>query len=296
MTQLINVVSLNKNIAECPLVFLDIIKAIEQLLKNAGYAVTVSNNLIINDAINIILGAGTHLSHDYDQLEKLIAPSNSIIFNLEQIASDSPLVTSDYIEFITKYTVFDYNPRNVGELKDRGAPRVFEFPLVPCKDFATDHAANKNDATEHDFAFYGAMVSRRKSLLSSFEKSGARIKLIMNKYGPDLSAELIGCRAILNLHSYESALFESARCLRPLAMGIPVISELSRMPELVSWGSAGVRFYHPEHIVEKGMEFLANESEMDKARREAIAFVGDVNHPETARRVIDNVLHEMSKQ
>ena len=228
---IVNLVSVNKFAHDHPSVFIDTIASVQNLLERCGFTCITSTNNFYPELMNIIWGAGTHFSHDYKDLLKFISPKNSVIFNMEQIESVSTLITEDYIKFLKQFLVFDYNQHNLKALNKRGIFRAVEFPLIPSPKFKIDYDTNPLFSYKYDLAFYGTLNNRRINTLRSIENTGLKIKYIHGSYGQDLSRALIDCLAVINIHYYESAIFEAARCLRPLAMGIPVISEFSQLPE-----------------------------------------------------------------
>lgn len=231
-------------------VFDDSILSVAHLVRLCGATPIIRRNSIDPGSLNIVWGAGTHYSPPLDVLLQLCSKSNTIIFNMEQISSDSPLVTQEYIQFLANFRVFDYNIHNIRTLR-KSYPLINaeEFPLLPTPVFCTDHGSVSMERN-YDFAFYGAMNERRQYLLKKMQAIGLQIKLIAGIYGPNLSRELAECHAVLNIHAYETSIFETARALRPVAMGIPIVSEVSLMPQIIDWAHAPIRFVQYDDLVE----------------------------------------------
>jgi hypothetical protein len=54
---------------------------------------------------------------------------------------------------------------------------------------------------------------------------------------------LVHSKFVLNIHNYcGSQIFESPRCIRPVALCRPVISEESERPKSIDWCDLGVSF------------------------------------------------------
>ena len=223
-------------------VFDDSILSVAHLVRLCGSVPVISRNTIDPGALNILWGAGAHHSPPFASLLQHCNEANTIIFNMEQIDSSSPLVSQEYLKFLTHFRVLDYSVHNIRALrKSYPLIRAEEFPLLPAPEFCHDHEIIGAERSYH-FAFYGSMNQRRQSVLEHIQAHGVRIKIIGGMYGKQLSKELLECHAVLNIHAYETSVFESARALRPMAMGMPMVSEISHLPQLIDWGSAPIKF------------------------------------------------------
>lgn len=223
-------------------VFDDTIYSVAHLVRLCGAVPIILRNNIDLGGLNILWGAGTHYSPALESLKQHCTETNTIIFNMEQISSNSPLVGPDYIEFLTNFKILDYSYHNIHALrKSYPLIRAEEFPLLPSPAFCYDHLASQSNKNYH-FAFYGAMNDRRQRLLEQLQSNGISVKLISGMYGQNLAKELLDCHAVLNIHAYETSVFETARLLRPVAMRMPVVSETSQLPQVIDWTTAPIKF------------------------------------------------------
>ena len=145
----INLVNLSKFGGPGPAVFLDTIDSVSDMLQEIGYQTKISSNVILNDAVNILWGVGSVFSPTYEEIAAIATPKNSIIFNMEQMSSNSTLVTEEYIDFLSKYVVLDYNQENLSRLSALPKFIGHEFPLIPSKKFISDYP--KPDSYEKKF-------------------------------------------------------------------------------------------------------------------------------------------------
>ena len=269
----INLVNINKYKDKKSAVFMDTVDSVSSLLNELGFETNISNNVIIQDAINIIWGAGTPFSPELDEIESIASPSNTIIFNMEQIGSGSPWITEKYLDFLSKYIVLDYNETNLDKLKESKNIVGFEFPLLPAQDFLKDYDISKNFEKKYDVGFYGYLNERREKILRQFEGSNLNIKIFTGLYGQKLAEEISDCKVILNIHAYDTAIFEIARCLRPLAMGIPIISEKSVLPKSLNWSDSGIKFVETERIAISTFELLGNSNSLLSNMQKSFYFI-----------------------
>ena len=275
---IINLVMLKLNGYLGPSFFDDSVISVDYALRITGYKTRISTNTIAVDGLNIIWGAGTHLGNDLAAIEAVASPSNCVIFNMEQIAGESPLVNESYLRFLRKYKVLDYNAHNIRAIQalDSGIT-AREFPLIPAPSlahFVYERASDRNDY-EFDIGFYGAMSERRERVLVELEANGLRVNQVRGQFGENLNRAIANTKAILNVHCYSSMIFEAARVLRPLAMGLPVISETSAMPSSVNWTESGVFFADIENLVETCMRVLKSDHLQHQATRKVRTFLGN---------------------
>ena len=286
----INLVNICKFKDGSPAVFLDTINAVEDQLQQLGYQTKQSTNVILQDAINIIWGVGSPFSPTYDEIRSIAKPENSIIFNMEQIASNSNLVTLEYLNFLKSYIVLDYNQENLNILKDNLGIKGYEFTLMPSSRFISDYDNSLSFEKKFDLGFYGILNARREKIIREIENLGISIKIIKGAYGLDLPAAISDCKAILNLHYYETSIFEIARCLRPLAMGFPIISEISVMPSSVDWNQSGIFFLKPENFEENILEILNSSEKLLASIQKTNKYINHKSHKEKLETILNKML------
>ena len=289
----INLVNLSKFGGPGPAVFLDTIDSVSDMLKEIGYQTKISSNVILNDAINVLWGVGSVFSPSYEEIASIATPKNTIIFNMEQLGSESTLVTSEYLNFISKYIILDYNQHNLDILNNTNKCDGYEFPIIPSKRFLFDYQYSSSIKKEYDFAFFGILNKRREELIRKLTENGVSIKIISGKYGAELSSALLDCKFVLNLHYFESAIFEIARCLRPLAMGIPIISETSIMPKLTHWTDSGILFEEYSKLPDLILETINNIDRVITSYQDALRFINNFEHKEKSKQIISRILNKI---
>jgi hypothetical protein len=256
-----------------------------------------SHNKIIVDAVNILWGAGAHFSQSYEQILKTASPQTTIVFNMEQIALGNSFVNERYINFLSNYRVLDYNINNINALK-KLAPEIYslEFPLVPSAHFSGDYekAGSFNPNMKRTVSFFGAQSGRRVKILEQIEKKNVSVMKVHGKYGRQLSSAIEESTICVNIHALETGIFEVARCLRPLAMGIPVVSERSQMPEIVDWGASGVMFCESEEIADLCEALISNPFRLIDSIRKTMSFMQAPGLPELARSVMEKMFERES--
>lgn len=254
----INITVISSRVDFIKAVFSDCIDSMTHVLKNLGYEVYVTENTVVDEIVNIVWGVGTHYSKEYGLYSELNKKYKVIFMNMEQLGGGSKLLDDEYFTLLTQNRFMDYCYSNIAYLnKVTGiTSRSQEFPFAPIPLSLVNHNLEK----KYDFAFFGADNSRRTEVINKLISNGFNIKLIKGKYTQALSDDLLDCSAVLNIHYYESSIFEVARCLRPVSMQIPILSETSHMPNSVDWGNAGIQFFELNQLVSVAQNFLDEEN------------------------------------
>jgi len=109
-------------------------KSLSQSFKELGFITNIAENTLIDDGINIILGA--HLLEDGDMT---LIPESSIIYNLEPLTETSRWLTSSVLDLFNTFEVWDFNKANIDVLNNKGVSKKILF--VPFEDTETRNVA-----------------------------------------------------------------------------------------------------------------------------------------------------------
>jgi len=290
----VNLVMINRFHGQAIWTFEDMMQALLHLLIQAGFDARITANYLDPDAVNVLFGVGSRLSHSYEEIAQLAQSNNAIIFNCEQIDSSSVLITPQYLEFLSRYVVFDWCQSNIDAIRSKVTPvkGIFEMPIFPSPNLSM--STNAQWDIRYDLGFYGAMPPRRERLIQELECEGVSVKRISGFFGKDLADQLLDCRFVLNLHAYETDLLEINRCLRPMAMGIPIISEASTLPASGDWDDSGIVFVATGGFGKSVKRILSEPDHQIKAARKAIQFTNRPANAMKVKAVMDSAIAELA--
>jgi|GEM_PF-566531 O-methyltransferase/8-demethyl-8-(2,3-dimethoxy-alpha-L-rhamnosyl)tetracenomycin-C 4'-O-methyltransferase len=198
--------------------FREVAESLQFGLRRLGHAAAIFENVVDPSATNIILGA--HLLNEEDQQA---LPEQSIIYNLEQLGA--PHLGVGYYRLAERYRIWDYSPINVqrwNQLTCAHPVRLVEVGYVP--ELCRIAPAAVQDI---DVLFYGSMTEPRMAVLRQLEQAGVRVHAAFGVYGKERDALIARAKIVLNLHCYETQLFEVVRVSYLLANSKAVISETS---------------------------------------------------------------------
>ncbi len=180
-------------------------------------------------------------------------PENAIIFNLEQITEDSNWMTVNYLNLLKTHEVWDYSHRNILELAKLG---------VKAKYCGIGYAPeltkiSKREEEEIDVLFYGSLNPRRMKVLNELGKH-CRVATAPG-YGEQRDKVIARSKIIINIHFYESKIFELVRCSYLMANSKCIVSELGNDLELEKPFYGGIFFSPYENLVGWCMDALADD-------------------------------------
>ena len=154
-------------------------------------------------------------------------PKDMILYNLEQMTPGSPWITEEYISLMRgssgrSIEVWDYSRANIEELKKlRIEAKLCEIGLV-C---AESLSCIEDVEPEFDVLHYGSMTERRLQIISDLAKAGVRVHAAFGVYGAERDALIARSKIVLNIHFYESKVFEIVRCSYLMSNRKCVVSE-----------------------------------------------------------------------
>ena len=168
---------------------------------------------------NIVLGA--HLLND-NLIEDI--PENTIIFNTEQIESISENWKKKILNLARKNIIFwDYSQYNLDYLSKTINIKGKLFQIGYQKEL---NRINHNIDKNIDVLFYGSINARREHIINKLKDRKINVKTLFGVYGKERDDLIAKSKLILNMHMYDSKIFEIVRVFYLLSNSIPVLTEV----------------------------------------------------------------------
>lgn len=184
---------------------------------------TTINQPLTGEGINIVFGA--HLIAPNVSL-----PSNSIIFNVEQIGTGVMAQAAHYVELLKRHPVLDYSARNAALLKERtGNEHIHVCKIGYTSAMTRIAAAAKQDV---DILFYGVINDRRRKILDELAANGLVVRVLTGVYGAERDGWIARSKIVLNVHHYDDRIHELVRSSHLLANRKVVVSECDEDTEI----------------------------------------------------------------
>ena len=168
---------------------------------------------------NIVLGA--HLLND-NLIEDI--PENTIIFNTEQIESITENWKKKILNLAKKNIIFwDYSQYNLDYLSKTINIKGKLFQIGYQKEL---NRINHNIDKNIDVLFYGSINARREHIINKLKDRKINVKTLFGVYGKERDDLIAKSKLILNMHMYDSKIFEIVRVFYLLSNSIPVLTEV----------------------------------------------------------------------
>ena len=168
---------------------------------------------------NIVLGA--HLLND-NLIEDI--PENTIIFNTEQIETITENWKKKILNLARKNIIFwDYSQYNLDYLSKTINIKGKLFQIGYQKEL---NRINHNIDKNIDVLFYGSINARREHIINKLKDRKINVKTLFGVYGKERDNLIAKSKLILNMHMYDSKIFEIVRVFYLLSNSIPVLTEV----------------------------------------------------------------------
>ena len=253
---MINICIIKPNNYIHSLAYLEIAELLHYSVLELNKNSKISYNFIdINPKVkNIIFGA--HLLND-DMINSI--PNDTIIFNTEQIESINEIWKRRILLLASKGIIFwDYSNHNLDLLltKLNVKGRLFEIGFQK-----NLQRIKMNDNKEVDVLFYGSLNNRREKIINNLLKKNVKVKCLFGVYGKDRDDWIGKSKIVLNLHYYESKIFEIVRIFYLLTNAIPIVSEVDENTKLNNNYLKGIKGSNYKDVEKNILSLLENEKE-----------------------------------
>lgn len=195
--------------------FSEIAESVLLGLKSLGFETGFAFNEFAPDAVNIVFGA-----HLISRESMAHLPDNLVIYNTEQADENSAWLKTALPDLIRKFETWDYSRRNIERLSGTGRIRHVPIGYMP------QLSRIEKGVEDLDVLFYGSLNERRMRILEGLRERGLRVEAAFNVYGEERDRLISRAKVVLNVHYYESKIFEIVRISYLLANRKAVVSEV----------------------------------------------------------------------
>lgn len=242
--------------------FKEVAVTVHLALQRLGHDSVLTHELRLPGRRHIIFGSNL-LAHHPNPTDAF--PENAILYNLEQISPDSQWITQGLLDVFRKHTVWDYSARNIAELERMGVGGVSHVPIGYVPELERMQPMAEEDI---DVLFIGSLNERRIAPIRRLALDGLNTVVRFGLYGEARDALLARAKIVLNVHFYQSQVFEIVRVSYLLANSRFVVSEHSCDTEEEDQFATGLVFTDYAEIADTCRYFVQRPDER-RARAEA---------------------------
>ncbi|HEY5799443.1 MAG TPA: hypothetical protein VIT92_04445 [Burkholderiaceae bacterium] len=197
----------------------ELVQTLVHGLQGLGYWVTAAINELSLEATNIVVGA-----HLLPAAATQSWPAGTIVYNTEQLIEGSSwLQDGALLDLFARHEVWDYSPHNLAYLRNHDlGQRAHLLPVG----FVPELERIPRGAHDIDVLFYGSLNPRRQHVLDGLRARGLQVVSVTGVYGDERDALIARAKVVLNLHYYDSKIFEIVRVSYLLANRKAVVAEV----------------------------------------------------------------------
>lgn len=211
--------------------FREIIECLQFAFEEIGIPCGTSINGFDDAAVPIIFGAH-HLQPK--SVERL--PTNTIIYNTEQLLPGYPWCTEAYLELLGRFHVWDTHQQNIDVLELRGIHNAIHVPVG----YMPQMTRIATRAEDVDVLFYGVITDHRSKILEAVAGEGMQVTILKGVFGEERDAWIARSKLVLNLRQMPGGLVETPRISYLLANRKAVVSESDNPEEMDNDFSGGI--------------------------------------------------------
>jgi hypothetical protein len=262
--------------------FTELAELVAYTLEDLGYVSSISINQTSIDSRNIIIGA--HLL-DVSHIKSIKSQfPSTVILNTEQFSAINSEWKGPLFEWISNFETWDYSNQNINILRNKGINNI------KCLGIGYQSRLNritKSQNQDIDILFYGSTNDRRLKVINELKASGHNIAAIFGVYGQERDNLIARSKVVLNLHYYDSKIFEIVRVFYLMTNSKAVVGELDAETSINPIYLEG--FYHSnyENLVASCNKLLIDNGMREELERKANRVIQSYPQSELMKLVLE---------
>lgn len=237
--------------------FREIAETLQYGLEKLGHTARIQENVLDSSAANIVLGAHVLSA---EQMRSL--PPGSIIYNLEQL--EGAQLRPEYYDLASSHRIWDYDVKNLDIWRTRNCRyKPVHVPIGYVPELSRIPAAQSQDI---DVLFYGSLNNRRNLILNQLSDAALKVQVAFGVYGKQRDDLIARSKVVLNIHYYDSKIFEIVRVSYLLANSKAVVTECAAGTKLDQGLVEAAVCVPYDSLVSKCCTLVSNET--DRRRQE----------------------------
>jgi hypothetical protein len=259
--------------------FIELAELLMHSIIDLGETAQITENTVLNDgAKNIIIGCHLLAKSAADS-----CPSNSIVLNTEQVHMDQTCWSEIIYFWVSRFETWDYSELNMERLRE-----VSNMPIKHLSIGFQRHLAKipNNASKDIDVLFYGSVNERRANIINALLAKGVNVKPVFGVYGSERDELIARSKIILNLHFYDSKIFEIVRVFYLMTNRKAILCEVSPDTNMPAAYESGIYKAPYESLVDSCLELLSNEKKIMEVEENAFNCISKLPQAEIMRSLL----------
>lgn len=213
-----------------------------------------------------------------------LLPKDSVIINLEQVSDDSVWINARYLNVMKSFPVVDYSPRNRDRLIEKG---IVHAGLLEIGYSACLTRIEPVPVKDIDILFYGSLNKRRADILRALQIGGLKVAHLFNVYGQERDAVIARSKVVMNIHQFDSKVFEIVRVSFLLANRVCVLTEGDITDPDVQPFAEGLAIEPYETLIGRAIMLVADDAERDRLATCGFNIISGHSQAQRLKSIID---------
>lgn len=258
--------------------FFELAELLKYSLIDLGHEAVLQFRQIEKDAVNILIGC--HLLEP-EYISKL--PKDTIILNTEQIYDSETPWNKNIFEWVRHFRTWDYSERNIIKLNDMGVDNVGLLKLGYQKELVR---ISRSSIQDIDVLFYGCINARREAIINQLKSRGLNVVTLYGVYGLERDALIARSKIVLNLHFYDSEIFEVVRVFYLMINSIAVVGEINPTTAIDAMYLQGIRGVPYSELTEECIGLAYDIRALQELRNSAFTTISQYPQSEFTKAVL----------
>lgn len=260
--------------------FTELAELIVHGIKGLGINAELKWNTIEPGTRNILIGI-----HLLDPQHIPQVPSDTILVNTEQLSDVFAHWNVNLMKwFHAGFEVWDYSDVNIKYLRAAGVAHVKKLGIG----YASALRRIRPQAVaDIDVLFYGALNPRRIAILEGLDAKGLAVKSLFGVYGSERDAWISRSKIVLNLHQFDSKIFEVVRVFYLLTNSVAVVAEVNQDTNIEAHYKDGIAHASYSGIVDLVCELAGNTTGRQKLQERGFETISKFPQSHGMRELLD---------
>ena len=240
--------------------FWELAQLLAYSLRDLEYKTNININELDQNAHNIIFGSHLLPEDEFGSITSKKITNPTIIFNTEQLYLEENRCTKTLFSLHKDFKIWDYNVKNIERLNKEGFKKTSLFEIGFHKKL---ERIEKHKIKDIDVLLYGSMNERRIKIVNDLREKNLNTKVLYGVYGSQRDEYISRSKIVLNLHYFDSQIFEVVRVHYLVNNKVPVVCEINTSTQIDPWWRETILGVEYANLVEQCAMLVGNTKKME---------------------------------
>ena len=251
-------------------------------LIDLGHLTTLSVNDLFVDSRNILIGV--HLL-DKTFIKSIKSKySSTVILNTEQYSGSVEEWKNNIFDWVSNFETWDYSQENIIHFAKDGLdhPRLFRIGYSEKL-----KRIKKNVNQDIDILFYGSTNERRLVVLNKLKSLGLNVSSNFGVYGSSRDDLISRAKVVLNLHYFDSKIFEIVRVFYLMINSKAIVGEVGLDSKIDPMYLKGFLSSNYDNLTNACLELVLDHKKRERIERDSFETISALPQKEFTKLLLN---------